>query len=481
MKRAVNIMKTKNKIISFLTAATLSIAAFSCPAAMASDNLFLYNAGAVIYNGGSITILSCDESAQTAEIPGKSEDDFIISDVEDGAFKNCTELVEITVSEDNPYLTSEDGVLFNADKTELIAYPQNKSAGEYTVPKTVKKIRSDAFYGTSDLHRVYLPDGLESIGEEAFSGCVGLETISIPDTVKTISSACFKGCTALSSIKLSSSIETIADSTFEDCHGLAGIIIPDSVTSIGCKAFKDCTAMQTIELSKNLTSIDANAFEHCSILGEIVIPDGVTCIKTETFLNCTYLYSVTLSSNLTVIEDNAFGHCTNLGNITLPDSLLRIENGVFSECTALSEIVVPENVSSIGYEAFSDCNSLKKIVILNPDCVIYGYDSDDVLGSNTIPENTVIDCPAGSNAMKYALNYGRNIEIDGKKVVPGDANYDGNIDSKDATAILVDYAKTMLGKQSELVTASADINGDGKADSKDATAILVQYAKSLLG
>ena len=57
-----------------------------------------------------------------------------------GVFNNCMGLVDITVDENNPCFSSQDGVLFNKDKTELLQYPIGKSRTSYTIPKSVRDI-----------------------------------------------------------------------------------------------------------------------------------------------------------------------------------------------------------------------------------------------------------------------------------------------------------------------------------------------------
>lgn len=75
-----------------------------------------------------------------------------------------------------------------------------------------------------------------------------------------------------------------------------------------------------------------------------------------------------------------------------------------------------------------------------------------------------------------------NPNADVTKIKLGDSNMDGKIDSKDASIILQDYARTMLGKQSVLTKSfeKADVDKNKEIDSKDATLILVYYAKYLL-
>ena len=69
---------------------------------------------------------------------------------------------------------SIDGVLFRkADKT-LLTFPEGKKVNGYIVPPGVQHIYRYAFYERSDLESIILPDGLLSIGDNAFSLCTSL-------------------------------------------------------------------------------------------------------------------------------------------------------------------------------------------------------------------------------------------------------------------------------------------------------------------
>ncbi len=113
-----------------------------------------------------------------------------VSDIEPGAFLGVF-TDKIVVDEENPYYsTDEYGVLFNEDKTTLIAWPALCSEVNYTVPETVKIINIAAFGYVPRLEAVTLPEGLEEIGEAAF--CIsGIKSINIPASVKTIHKEAF--------------------------------------------------------------------------------------------------------------------------------------------------------------------------------------------------------------------------------------------------------------------------------------------------
>ena len=70
----------------------------------------------------------------------------------------------IEVVEGNSEYTSQDGVLFNKNKTTLIVYPGGKQSGHYSIPDSVTSIGGYAFYNCSSLTSVTIPDSVTSIG-----------------------------------------------------------------------------------------------------------------------------------------------------------------------------------------------------------------------------------------------------------------------------------------------------------------------------
>ena len=79
-------------------------------------------------------------------------------------FQQCIILADINVSPDNVNYSSVDGVLFNKDKTELLKYPQGKTASTYTIPSSVKTIGGGAFYGCTSLKSIYIPASVTEFG-----------------------------------------------------------------------------------------------------------------------------------------------------------------------------------------------------------------------------------------------------------------------------------------------------------------------------
>lgn len=92
-------------------------------------------------------------------------------------FAYCTNLNNIAVSNDNVTFSSEDGVLYNKDKTELIYYPQGKTSESFEVPETVKVVKEGAFRGNIYLKSINLKN-VEKVEFSAFFGCENLKNIN---------------------------------------------------------------------------------------------------------------------------------------------------------------------------------------------------------------------------------------------------------------------------------------------------------------
>ena len=93
------------------------------------------------------------------------------------AFEGCTGLKSINVASDNDCFSSNNGVLFNKEKTELIKYPEGKSETSYTIPNSVTSIGYAAFAGCTGLTSITISDSVTSIGGHAFCDCTGLKDV----------------------------------------------------------------------------------------------------------------------------------------------------------------------------------------------------------------------------------------------------------------------------------------------------------------
>ena len=101
-----------------------------------------------------------------------------VSVIGDGIVKDCQNIERISVDNDNSNFASVDGVLFNKNQDRLIIFPVNHSM-EYTAPEGVKTIAPYAFVNSKKLKSVSLPSSMSIIGQDAFIGCVNLQTLKV--------------------------------------------------------------------------------------------------------------------------------------------------------------------------------------------------------------------------------------------------------------------------------------------------------------
>ena len=136
-----------------------------------------------------------------------------------GAFADCESLKEINVENGNTEYKSENGVLFDKDKSTLICCPAGKS-GKYDIPSGVTSIYVGAFSECGNLTSLTIPDKVAEIGDDAFSGCTGLTSLTIPNSVTYIGEFAFDSCINLKSVIIPVSVISIGDSLFSNCSNL---------------------------------------------------------------------------------------------------------------------------------------------------------------------------------------------------------------------------------------------------------------------
>ena len=195
----------------------------------------------------------------------------------------CEKLDEITVSPTNDFLFIRDGMLFTPKL--LIKCPNSLQVE--TLVLTDCAVARNACLGQQTLKEVLMQSNgkrLLTIGEYAFYGCTGLETVVLSDQVEIISGDAFNGCTSLSNINL------------------------ERVTRIGHHAFYNCSSLEEINL-KQATNIGEFAFEGCDLRS--VHTYQVKSIGRRAFANNVNLKKVTLE-NCDYVAWEAFTGCKSL-------------------------------------------------------------------------------------------------------------------------------------------------------------------------
>ncbi|MBR0161133.1 MAG: leucine-rich repeat protein [Oscillospiraceae bacterium] len=294
-----------------------------------------------------------------------------VTSIRPGVFRGCTSLTAIAVEPGNLAYASDDGVLYDIGRTQLLQYPAGKTGHGYLIPDGVTEIAAYAFYNCSSLTSITVPNSVNSIGESAFFGCSGFTTAGPTGGgydyefgwTSGIPSFAFFGCNNLTAVTLPNEIRNIDEYAFQNCTSLTEISLPDGVTGIGSYAFSGCSNLESVMIPSSVTAIGASAFNACSSLTGVFIPSGVTEIGDHTFYKCSSLTEISLPNSVTSLGEYAFSGCSSLTAVTIPGSVESIGKYAFAQCSALTGAVILDGVSDIGALAFFGCSSLTNVRI----------------------------------------------------------------------------------------------------------------------
>lgn len=205
-----------------------------------------------------------------------------------------------------------------------------------------------AFNNTASLNKIILPNNLKRIEESAFGTC-GIEDIRFPEGIEEIGNYAFSG----GYLGYDGGGGLSPENTF--CL-LKEIILPNSLMKLGIKSFSEPCRAEHIVLSNSLKEIPDKNYEQPLKVKEIIIPNSVSAIGKDCFRTTTefitehrfeesVLESLTLGKNLKTIGEGAFGEIPNLKSLyCLSDTPPTF---VFDKANPQATVYVPKNRTSI--------------------------------------------------------------------------------------------------------------------------------------
>lgn len=202
------------------------------------------------------------------------------------------------------------------------------------------------------IKEIVIENGITEIAPYLFSSAKELTYVQIPRSVKSIGTDAFYGCSSLDSVDFaeSSSLEIIGENAFAYCRSLKNFDFPTKVTTVGKNAFSCCYSLNDITLGYSVTSVAEGAFSSCSHLKKLrivnyecdIFDDGETIyrnIEIECFSNSTakdyaekYLRTYTVIKDMKNINDMkvklSFDECVYDGKKKKPQVIIKgLTNG----------------------------------------------------------------------------------------------------------------------------------------------------------
>ena len=419
-----------------------------------SNNAAYSSQDGILYNKEKTKLLACPEGKKgSVAIPANVRDigqPYAGNNAYYNIFLSCKNLTDILVDDGNAAYSSQDGILYNKAKTELICCPAGKT-GSVAISEGVTEIRKYAFSGCVGLTEITVPAGITAIEEYTFNDCSSLAEITIPDGVETIGNGAFNGCSSLMRITIPKSVVQIAqvDGIHPDAEWgpaeLSGLANCDSLMEIIVDSNNRAYSSQDgILYNKDMTEL---ILCPAGMRGSVTIPNGVSLLRDNAFPinnrlteilagNNDSFYSydgalylgrwlrafpaakegaVKIPAGVEKIDSNKFYNCNNLTEFivdrdnesfySLDGVLYRGKKGKTDELLRCppgkeGDIVLPEDGRySIEYKAFKGCDGLASIRIPEMSAILDNAFSD-------CGEDFHIYCVKGSKAESYAVKHG---------------------------------------------------------------------------
>lgn len=317
-----------------------------------------------------------------------------LKDINEGDFNNSIpSLQKWTVSENSPYFTAVDGILYSKDMKTLVSVPTEwcveTEEGEPDLAK------SETFT---------VKDGVETIGYRALmannSATRYIKKIVIGKDVKIIQGEAFK---ARKSCEFDWSQNTVLEYIGYQAFyysDLSEAILPESVTFVGDRAFASCSKLVNVRLGRAMTyfgddmfsssknvvvsfpedadyhiegemiynkdvtkALYFNGVKNTPKVKEVVIPSTVTEIG-DGFLKNVKITSLTLNEGLQKIGASAF-YSTKITSLTLPSTVKEVGASAFTSNSYLTSLTLNDTLSKVGEKAFYNLSkaAIKKITI----------------------------------------------------------------------------------------------------------------------
>lgn len=252
-------------------------------------------------------------------------------------FYTANALKELYVGMDNPYYSSEDGVLFSDSRDTLVTFPPALEQIDYIIPDNVSRIASSAFYNARYLQTVSMPASMEVIDSLAFFNCTSLVAVALNEGLRSIAFGAF-------------GLSLGEEGALTDIH------IPASVENIEGGAFLFNTALAAIEVDEANPRYTAD--EHGQLFNkELTALCYVPCMADELFL----------PETVVEIAPYALSGAMGMPEVYIPDHVRTIGDGAFAYAIGINTLVLGKGIEKVGDLVIDYCEGLEHLYLFADD------------------------------------------------------------------------------------------------------------------
>ena len=231
--------------------------------------------------------------------------------------------------------------------------------GEIYIPDSVKIIGDEAFLGCESLARVRLSENITQIFNFTFCSCQSLWQINIPKNVRIIYDNAFS-YTGLVDVVIPEGVNKIKKNVFSGCIYLKTLSLPASLDEISFEnTFLDCRSLSDIKISQDnykftvqdnvIFSKDMTSLYFCPMTkkGVYTVPNGVEIFEKYCFSECGFLTKINMPDTLKIVKRGALQNCHGLTEVYFPDSVEKIEYYNFLPVVYDSRFIDPGNPEKV--------------------------------------------------------------------------------------------------------------------------------------
>ena len=287
---------------------------------------------------------------------------------------------------------------------------------------SITEIGDEAFRNCTNITELTLPESLTTIGSGAFKGCTGLTGLALPESLTGIGSGAFEGCDGITELTLPASLTRVDSGALDGCEHLAKLTVLCDPAILPEDLLANCPALTEVYAAPEATQQQVQAlsamvnrpwYDPVPRVGEpqsrfaampdaplpgddfwydeeysrldayqgyelnLILPreiDGVplTMIGGAMMTRASYgdnfdvelpVVSLVIPENYTEIPAYAFSNCDTLETVICYAPIEHLADGMFSGCTNLREVVFVNGVRSLGNRVFSGCLSLETVYL----------------------------------------------------------------------------------------------------------------------